>query len=158
MRHASFNLLYTALIQRRALASCGFALLLRCRRSIHNPNRVGCCFIIARITANLMRHASFNLLYTALIQRRALASCGFALLLRCRRSIHNPNRVGCCFIIARITANLMRHASFNLLYTALIQRRALASCGVSDIGSFLSPPRFFRGSGRLIWCIIYIAH
>ena len=32
----------------------------------------------------------------------------FALLLRCSRSIHNPNRVGCCFIIARIAANHMR--------------------------------------------------
>ena len=44
-----------------------------------------------------------------------LASCGFALLLRCSRSIHNPNRVGCCFIIARIAANHMRQSLLHVL-------------------------------------------
>lgn len=57
------------------------------------------------------RHASFNLLYTALIQRRALASCGvfFALLLRCGRSIRNPNRVGVDLLGAQSTehANIL---------------------------------------------------
>ena len=40
---------------------------------------------------------------------------GFALLLRCSRSTHNPSRVGCCFIIARIAANHMRQSLLHVL-------------------------------------------
>lgn len=44
-----------------------------------------------------------------------LASCGFALLLRCSRSIHNPKQSRGCFIIARITANHMRQSLLHVL-------------------------------------------